>query len=177
MSRGVRFIVAASVLLLFGLGGWGLVVLTSPATSLPELFRELAEVDNWDSLPEFRGDAQLYTLPDSGWENGLAWIPEQPRGLPQSSETHLAALRPFEARIDRHQRMAGILLVLFRRSISGPPEESAGMPSGPVDYVEAGGRHYTVVAWSSGEFVYVCGVEGGADALEQLQRALELPPA
>jgi hypothetical protein len=176
MPRSRRFALAGSVVAIVGLASWGFVLLTAPVTSLPELFRELAEVDDLRNLPEFHGDAQLFTLPDSGWETGLVWNESHPRGLPSHSSIHHAALHSFEARM-RHERMAGILLVLFRRSISSPPDSAAGMPTGPVDYVEAGGRHYTVVAWSSGDLVYVCGVEGGADALELLQRALALPPA
>lgn len=175
----LRFRVAAAVcaMLILGFAGWGIVLLTGPITSIPELFQELAEVDRWNALPEFHGDVSLLSFPDSSWESGLIWSQERPRGLPRGSATHHATLRPFEASINRHERLSGILMVAFRRSISSPPEESGGMPSGPVDYVEAGGRHYTVVAWSSGDYVYVCGVEGGADALEMLQRTLELPPA
>ncbi|MGE3315488.1 MAG: hypothetical protein AB7O26_10260 [Planctomycetaceae bacterium] len=178
-NRGarIRFVAAACVILLLVLGGWGVVLLTGPATTLPELFQELADVGRWSALPEFHGDQQLLSLPDSSWESGLVWSQEPPRGLPRAAEAHLAALRSFEAPVSRHDRLSGILLVMFRSSIASPPEESSGMPSAPVDYVEIAGRQYTVVAWSSGDYLYVCGVEGGADALEQLQRALELPPA
>lgn len=170
--------VAASILLLLGLGGWGFVWLTTPTLTLANLYSELAKIGDWNELPVFDGEELLRSLPDSSWESGIVWFADQePRGLPRNAARHAAALRTFEAQPTRHQRTAGLLLVLLRSSIATPPEESAGIPEGPVEYIEAAGRRFTIVAWSSGEFVFVCGVDGGADDLDQLQRALALPPA
>jgi len=178
MPRGARLAIAAAVLVLIGAGFWGIAWLSRPALRLESLLADLAAMDIRQAvlLPEFDGDPRLTALPDGSWDDAPVWLMEPPRGLPRLAHPHPAALYLFHAELGTPQPVVGMLLAVDRRAlVSAPAAES--MSSGTVDYFLSGGRRFAVVSWTAGDVVYVCGVEGGGDVLESLQRALERPPA
>jgi hypothetical protein len=160
------------------MGIWGYVEFTRPTLTLDQIIAEMSSIEDkdWAELPIFRGDAALTTLPGEVWEDGPMWLGRPSRGLPPNTSPHTIALYSFRATLDRHRSVRGMLAVVFRRSLAAPPAAS-GMASAPLYYYTAGGRGFSLVAWTAGDLVYVCSVEGGADDLETLQRACEGPSA
>ena len=143
----------------------------SPAWTLAELRHEARTAfQSFEELPIFNGDFDA-RLPEHGWESRAISIVEPPRGFPPDLARHSAALYYFALRDGRRPPVVGILLVTTKQSVTEPPENpyfnAEGVGSGPL----------STVAWTEGEFVYVCVIDGGGNSLERLERALRLTQA
>lgn len=144
----------------------------APAWTMAELRHDAGTAfQDFDDLPVFDGGFDP-RLPEYGWETSRAIaIARQPRGFPPGTGPHAAALYYFALRDGRPGRVDGILLVTPKQNIAEPPANqrfnAQGVGSGPV----------STVAWTEGEYVYVCVVRGGGDSLERVERALRLTQA
>lgn len=143
----------------------------APVWTMAELRHETATAfQGFEELPQFDGRFEA-RLPELGWETSRAIsIVEPPRGFPGTSP-HSAALYHFRLHDGRRPPLDGVLLVTPKHNIAEPPQNSNfnadGVGSGPL----------STVAWTEGEFVYVCVIHGGGDGLQRLERALQFTQA
>ena len=144
----------------------------APSWTLAELRHDARTgFQTFEGLATFDGDFEA-RLPEHGWETSRAIsIAEPPRGFPPEAAPHPAALYYFVLRDGRRPPVAGVLLVTPRQNVVEPPQKKHFDPEG------VGSGPLSTVAWTEGEFVYVCAVRGGGDSLERVARALRLTQA
>lgn len=182
-TRMKLVLTAASVLLLVGAAMWGYLSRPTTLVTIDLIQAELSRVQNpdWSDLDAFNGDEALtgsVALPSPAWTNGPIWLIPNPNGLPKLASRHTMALYAFQAMLGRDRSVHGLLVITSRRAFANPPQAEA-LNGAPLCYVTSAGREYSLTAWTSGDLVYVCGIEtaGGVDNLEAFQQLLEGPPA
>jgi len=175
-------IVAVASLLVGAISVFTATWLLTPRWTVEEVTRELARIDfrSLQALPEFNGGKVAASLPsEPAWQN-LDWSCDRvAKGLPATAGHHQMALYGFAIR-QRHRSISGLLAVLPRSHVRRPPAAQSLAETSPDAYVEAaiaGDGDAVAVAWTSGDVVYVCLIQGGADSLELLQRRVDAPPA
>ena len=175
-------IVAVASLLVGAISVFTATWLLTPHWTVEEVTRELARIDfrSLQALPEFNGGKVAASLPNEpAWQN-LDWSCDRvAKGLPATAGHHQMAVYGFAIR-QRHRSISGLLAVLPRSHVRRPPAAQSLAETSPDAYVEAaiaGDGDAVAVAWTSGDVVYVCLIQGGADSLELLQRRVDAPPA
>lgn len=150
--------------------------------TVEDVTRELARIDfrSLQAMPEFNGGNLAANLPsEPAWQN-LDWSCNRvAKGLPATAGRHEMAVYGFAIR-QRHRSISGLLAVLPRSHVRRPPAAQSLAETSPDVYLEAaiaGNGDAVAVAWTSGDVVYVCLIQGGADSLELLQRRVDAPPA
>lgn len=144
----------------------------APVWTMAELRHETATAfQGFEELPRFDGRFEA-RLPELGWETSRAIsIVGPPHGFPAGTSPHSAALYHFRLHDGRRPPLDGVLLVTPKHNIAEPPQNTNfnadGVGSGPL----------STVAWTEGEFVYVCVIRGGGDGLQRLERALQFTQA
>ncbi|MEX0716262.1 MAG: hypothetical protein WD066_06745 [Planctomycetaceae bacterium] len=123
-----------------------------------------------------RFDENFAAFPPAGWSGRIEFTDpygiEHPTGSARSGRPHLAAIYAF--RLGSGASMvSGVVIAIPKSRIADPPTVTRFDPHGGL-YPSAGG--VTVVAWTEGDLVYVCGVRGGAAQPERLDRALRFDP-
>lgn len=175
------FVPVAACLAVAAIGFFGVVWLMTPHWSVEEVRQQLARIDfdSLDSLPAFRGKPGASRLPtDPGWQK-LDWRGGRvAKGWPDVSRGHQFAVYGFvlpgrqRENERRGQRMRGLLAVIPRRQMRAPPEDASLMTAQSSDYLSARIGESVSVAWTDGDMVYVCLVEGGEDSLATLRQML-----
>jgi hypothetical protein len=165
----------AACLAVAAIGFFSVVWLMTPRWSVEEVGQLLAKVD-FDSLKvlrNFSGDPAASRLPaDPGWQK-LDWrLKQVPKALPDMTSRHQFAVYGFVIPGRQHHSSRGLLAVIPRRQMRAPPADQSlsAAPSG--GYLAAGIGDSVSVAWTEGDVVYVCLIEGGEDSLNTLRQIL-----
>ncbi len=171
---------AAACALLAATAFFGVVWILTPRLSVDDVCRRLAKIDlgELQSLPEFRGQGGEGPPTEPGWQS-VDWCCS--RVAKQVSATPGGTPFPvygFQLRHDR-RKVVVLLAAIPRNRIANPPAAGSLAAASAIGYVTAknGDGEAVTVAWTSGDLIYVCVVQGGADSLELLQRRVETPPA
>jgi hypothetical protein len=151
--------------------------LMMPRWSVEDVRLQLARLDfnSLEALRNFDGDPAVSPLPaDPGWHK-LEWQCRQiPKGWPDTSSRHQFAVYGFVVPSRQRHPIRGLLAVVPRRQVSTIPQaQSIGTaPSGDYFSARLGEGEAVCVAWTEGDVVYVCLVEGGEEPLSTLRQML-----
>jgi hypothetical protein len=170
---------AAVCLVVGAIAFFGVVWLLTPRWSVDEVCQELAKLD-FDSLkelPDFKGNAVAGQIPtEPGWQS-LQWCcGTVAKGLPANARTHAFAVYGFAMR-QGNSVVHGFLAVIPVRRMRAAPAAGSLSTASIGDYHSARIGETVTAAWTSGDLVFVCMVQGGADSLQTLQQHLTAPPA
>jgi hypothetical protein len=159
---------------------FGVVWLLTPRWTVDDVRRDLAGLDleTLQALPDFNGEAAAVSPPaDANWEN-LEWCCGQtPKGAPPRSR-HVYAIYGFVIQDARRGPIKGLLAVIPRHRVRGAPAAGSLAAVSSSEYVPDARLGESVsVAWTSGDRVCVCLLQGGADSLSLLQQRLDMPAA
>jgi hypothetical protein len=178
MWRGL--VPVAACLVVAAIGFFSVIWLMTPRWSVEEVRLELAKIsfDSLESLRDYNGDAVANHLPaDPGWQK-LEWpTGKAAKGLPDGSNPHQFAVYGFVIPGRQRRPISGLLAVIPRHRMRAPPEAQSLSEASASDYLPARIGETVSVAWTDGDVVYVCMVEGGADSLDVLKRILGAPAA
>jgi hypothetical protein len=174
----------AACLLVAAIGFFSVIWLMTPRWSVDEVRLELAKIsfDSLETLRDFNGEEVANHLPaDPGWQK-LEWRSGQTaKGLPDGSSPHQFAVYGFVIPGRQRRPISGLLAVVPRHRMRAPPTaqslSAAFSADSSSDYLPARIGQAVSVAWTDGDVVYVCLVEGGADSLDILRRILDAPAA
>jgi hypothetical protein len=165
----------AACLVVAAVGFFSVIWLMTPRWSVEEVRLELAKInfDSLDSLRDYNGEAVANHLPaDPGWQK-LEWrFGKSAKGLPVGSNPHQFAVYGFVIPGRQRRPISGLLAVIPRHRMRALPEAQSLSEAPASDYLPAGIGESVGVAWTDGDVVYVCLVEGGADSLDILKRIL-----
>lgn len=163
-----KALAAAAILMLVGLGvfwkqrvsGFG------PAITLDQLTRS-APVSVTE--PEAFTGRFVPALPStSGWSGSRLSIAAAPQAARIDDTSRQVAAYQFEIAVGRGRTVTGWIMVAPADRITDPP---------PADSFQLSSVRYSSglasVAWTEGNFVYVCVVRGGEDALQAVEWALD----
>ena len=95
-----------------------------------------------------------------------------PKALADSANGHPLAVYGFVVPIRQRQPIRGLLAVVPRRLLRVPPPAESLSAAPSSGYVAARIGDSVSVAWSEGDVVYICLVEGGEDSLAALRQVL-----
>jgi hypothetical protein len=175
-----RLVPAAACLAVAIVGFFGAVWLLTPRWTVDDIRIQLAAIDfeTLQALPKFHGATVAASLPaDAAWQN-LGWYGDQvPRSLSGPSGRHAVAVYGFRFRDKRHRWIGGLLAIAQRSCVPNPPTELSIAYAPNPEYVSAKIGESVSVAWTSGDVVCVCLVQGGPDSLALLQDLLSAPAA
>jgi hypothetical protein len=174
----------AACLVVAAVGFFSVVWLLTPRWSVDDVRVELAKInfDSFDSLRDYTGEAMASHIPsDPGWQK-LEWRARQTaKGLPETSNPHQFAVFGFVIPSRQRRAINGLLAVVPRHRMRGAPAarslSDALSAASSIDYLSARIGEAVSVAWTDGDVVYVCLVEGGADSLDNLKQILGGPAA
>jgi hypothetical protein len=170
---------AAVCLVVGAIAFFGVVWLLTPRWSVDEVCQELAKVDFdlLQELPDFKGNAVAGQIPkDPGWQS-LQWCCDGvAKGLPANARSHAFAVYGFAMR-QGNSVVHGLLAVIPSQHMRAAPVADSLSTASIGDYHSARIGETVTAAWTSGDLVFVCMVQGGADSLQTLQQHLTAPPA
>jgi len=170
----------AARLVVAAIGFFSVIWLMTPRWSVEEVRLELAKInfDALESLRDYSGEAVANHLPaDPGWQK-LEWpTGKAAKGLPDGSNPHQFAVYGFVIPGRQRRPISGLLAVIPQHRMRAPPEAQSLSEASASDYLPARIGETVSVAWTDGDVVYVCMVEGGADSLDVLKRILGAPAA
>jgi hypothetical protein len=165
----------AACLAVAAIGFFSVIWLMTPRWSVEEVRLQLARIDfdSIESLRDFNGKPAASRLPaDPGWQK-LEWLSGKvAKGLPDASSRHQFAVYGFVIPGRQRHPIRGLLAVVPRRQMRAPPTDESLSTAQSSDYLSARIGESVSVAWTDGDLVYVCLVEGGEDSLATLRQIL-----
>ncbi len=173
MWRGL--VPVAACLAVAAIGFFSVIWLMTPRWSVEEVRTQLARIDfdSLESLRDFNGKPAASALPaDPGWQK-LEWQSGKvAKGLPDSSSRYQFAVYGFVIPGRQRHPIRALLAVVPRRQMRAPPADRSFSTAQSSDYLSARIGESVSVAWTDGDLVYVCLVEGGEDSLATLRQIL-----
>jgi hypothetical protein len=165
----------AACLAFAAIGFFGVIWLMTPRWSVEEVRLQLARIDfdSLEALRNFNGDPAASHLPaEPGWQK-LEWrCGQSAKGLPAPAGKHQFAVYGFVIPSRQHHPIRGLLAVVPLRQMRAPPVDQSLSAAPSSGYLPALIGETVSVAWTDGDVVYVCLVEGGEDSLATLRQIL-----
>ncbi len=158
---------------------FGVVWMMTPRFSTGDVCNELArlDLDKLRALPELAGVAANRFPTDSTWQKLLSdgGVAKQLSGRSDFRSVAVFGLEIPDR--EHHSTIVGLLAVVPRRRIANPPEARSLSAATPSEYLSARIGEAVSIAWTNGDVVCVCMIQGGPDSLAVLQRLVDAPAA
>ncbi len=167
--RAMQWIAATSAALLLSVSAFWLWPTKWQQSPIEELLSGFgAQADNLQN-PFDKNFAA--SLPQDGWDSRQLRL-EGPFGYTDAvhkSTADLGAIYQFRLMLSPGNTLSGRLLVIPASRISNPPPASSMLEVAAVSSTDG---NYSSAAWSEGDLVFICVVDGHAGNFSALQRAL-----